>query len=95
MITLKELPAVTIPVDHYWPDDVITREPVSFVIFRDNASLKAVPLLSNEERLTTGLPEELRFVYINDCIVEANSMEEEPRRVIKEIILELEAQERI
>jgi len=64
-----------------------------FTISRENDRFKAVPHLSKEDRLLTGLPEELNFVYFNYCIVEANNMEEETLDAIKQIILELEVQD--
>jgi hypothetical protein len=49
--------------------------------------------MSKEERLTTGLPEELVFVYFSRCITTANDMEEETLNAIKQIIQEMEVQE--
>ena len=95
MIIRKELTSITIPVDHYRTYDVITEEPVSFTVFQENEWFRAVPMMTNEERKTTGLPAELLFVYVNYCIADANDMEEEALKVIKEIVLELEEQELI
>lgn len=95
MIITKELASLTIPVDHYWSYNVVTEEPVTFTVFHENERFRAVPLMSKEERNTTGLPEELLFVYLNYCIAEANDMEEETLKVIKELILELKVQELI
>ena len=95
MIIQKELTSVTIPVDHFRSYDLITEEPVSFTIFQENEWFRAVPLLSKEERKATGLPEELLFIYVNYCIAQANNMEEESLKVIKEIVLELEERELI
>jgi|GEM_PF-2559356 len=93
MKKLNQISSVIVPVAHYLPDNVITRENVKFTIFREHDSFKAVPVLSNEARLVTGLPEALEFVYFNYCIVKANNMEEETLDAIKQIILELEVQE--
>lgn len=71
----------------------MTEETVAFSISRTNNRFKAIPWLTKEERLQTGLPEELEFVYYNYCIVDANDMEEETLDAIKQIILELEVQD--
>ena len=49
--------------------------------------------MSREERLMTGLPEELVFAYFSHCITTANDMEDESLNAIKQIIQELEARE--
>jgi hypothetical protein len=89
----NEISSVTVPVAHYKPNNVITEEAVAFTISRQNNRFKAIPWLTKEERLMTGLPEELEFVYYNYCIIEANDMEEETLNAIKQIILELEVQD--
>jgi hypothetical protein len=93
MITINEIPLITVPVMHYRLNDVITEEDVDFKIYREGKHFKAIPLMSNEERLTTGLPEELVFVYFSRCITTANDMEEETLNAIKQIIQEMEVQE--
>jgi hypothetical protein len=93
MITLKEIPLITVPVTHYRQNGVTAGEDVDFKIYREDNRFKAIPLMSKEERLTTGLPEELVFVYSNQCITTANNMEEESLDAIKQIVQELEAQE--
>jgi hypothetical protein len=95
MSTVKELSSITVPVTHYRSYNNITEEAVSFTVYQENEWLKAVPALSTEDRLATGLPEELHFLYINYCIAAGNNMEEETLAVIKKIILELEVQELI
>jgi hypothetical protein len=95
MTISKELSSITIPVAHYRLYNEITEENVSFTIYQENEWFKAVPVLSMEERLATGLPEELLFLYINYCIADANDMEDDALAVIKKIILELEVQELI
>jgi hypothetical protein len=89
----RELSSVSVPVIHYWSHNVATEETVDFTVYREDDWFKAVPLLSKEQRITTGLPEELIFVYFNYCIADANDMEEDSLNVIKQIILELEGQE--
>jgi len=89
----NEISSVTVPIDHYKLNDVITEEPVVFTISRENNHFKAIPQLSKEELVTTGLPEKLEFVYFNHCIATANSMEEETLNAIKQIIQELEVQD--
>ena len=89
----NEISSVTVPVAHCKANNVITEEAVAFSISRMNNRFKAIPWLTKEERLQTGLPEELEFVYCNYCIVEANDMEEETLNAIKQIILELEVQD--
>jgi hypothetical protein len=93
MITTNEIQLITVPVIHYGPNDVITKEDVDFQIYREANRFRAIPLMAREERLTTGLPEELVFVYVSHCIASANDMEEESLNAIKQIILELEVQE--
>lgn len=95
MIIAKELSSVIVPVVHYRSYNDIIEAPVSFTVYQENEWFKAVPALSKEERLTTGLPEELLFLYINYCIADGNDMEEETLTVIKKIILELEVRELI
>jgi len=94
MMTKKqnEISSVTVPIDHYKLNNVISEE-VVFTITREDDRIKAVPLLSKEALLSTGLPEKLEFVYSNYCIVAANNMEEETLNAIKQIILELEVQD--
>jgi hypothetical protein len=92
MKTTNEISSVTVSVPNYKFNSVISEKAVAFNISRENNRFKAIPGLTKEERLQTGLPEELEFVYYNYCIVEANDMEEETLHVIKQIILELEVQ---
>ena len=94
MMTKKqnEISSVTVPIDHYKLNNVISEE-VVFTITREDDRIKAIPLLSKEALLSTGLPEKLEFVYFNYCIVAANNMEEETLNAIKQIILELEVQD--
>ena len=49
--------------------------------------------MTKEKRKHFGLPEELDFVFYNNCIVDANNMEEDTLNAIKQIILELEVQD--
>ena len=93
MIVINEIPLITVPVLHYRQNNTITREDVDFKIYREDSQFKAIPLMSKEERLTTGLPEELVFVYASHCITAANDMEDESLDAIKQIVQELEAQE--
>jgi hypothetical protein len=95
MITKKqiEISSVTVPIDHYMLNNVISEERVVFTISRESNRIKAIPVLSKEALLSTGLPEKLEFVYSNYCIVAANNMEEETLNAIKQIILELEVQD--
>ena len=88
----NEISSVIVPLTHYRTNDVITKEAVAFTISRQNNRFKAIPWLTKEERLQTGLPEKLEFVYYNYCIVEATDMEEETLDAIKQIILELDVQ---
>lgn len=89
----KEISTVAVPVAHYSANDERTDEPVVFSISREDSRFKAIPMISREERLATGLPEEITFVYINYCIVAANNMDDETLDAIKQIILELEVQD--
>jgi hypothetical protein len=93
MTITNEISLVTIPVAHFREFDVITNEDISFRIFREDDSFKAVPQISAEERKTTGIPEELVFVYLNRVVLAANNMEEDTLIVIKNIVLELEVQD--
>ena len=95
MMTKKrnEISSVTVPIDHYKLNNVISQEKVVFTITKQDNRIKAIPLLSKEALLSTGLPEKLEFVYSNYCIVAANNMEEETLNAIKQIILELEVQD--
>jgi len=93
MITVNEIPLITVPIIHYRQNGITAGEDVDFKIYREGSQLKAIPLLSKEERLTTQLPEELVFVYIDHCITVANNMGEESLDAIKQIIQELEVRE--
>jgi hypothetical protein len=93
MITVSEIPIITVQIKHYRQGGIISGEDVDFKICREDSKLKAIPLLSKEERLTTQLPEELVFVYVNHCITEANNTGEESLDAIKQIIQELEVKE--
>ena len=93
MITTKEIPLITVPVTHYKLNDVVTEKDVDFKIYRQDQQFKAIPLMSKEERLMTGLPEELIFAYFSHCITAANNMEDESINAIKQIIQEMEARE--
>lgn len=93
MITMNEIPLVTVAVLHYQLNNICTKGNVDFKIYREENKFKAIPLMSKHERLATGLPEELIFVYFNHCITAANDMEEESLNAIKQIILEMEVQE--
>lgn len=93
MVTTNEISIISVPIVHYRENHILTEEEVDFKICRDQNRFRATPLLSKEERATTGLPEELRFVYAVRCIVDANDMEEESLNAIKKIIQELEVKE--
>lgn len=93
MIAIKEIPLITVPLMHYKQNDVVTEEDVDFKIYKQDKQFKAIPLLSKEERLMTGLPEELVFAYFSQCITTARDMDEESLNAIKQIIQELEARE--
>jgi hypothetical protein len=93
METTNEIPIISVPIEHYRQNDILTEEEVDFKIYRTENRFRAIPLLSKEERLPTGLPEELRFVYAVHCISDANDMEEESLNAIKKIIQELEVKE--
>jgi hypothetical protein len=56
MIAIKEIPLITVPLMHYKQNDVVTEEDVDFKIYRQDKQFKAIPLMSKEERLMTGLP---------------------------------------
>lgn len=92
MITTTNALSIAVPVAHFRAGGV-TEEEVHFEISRSDNRFKAIPLMSREERLTTGLPAELDFVYIGQCIAFANDMEEDTLNAIKQIILELEVRE--
>ena len=87
------MPLITVPVTHYKLNDVVTEKDVEFKISRQDHQFKAIPLISKEERLMTGLPEELIFAYFSHCITSANNMEDESLTAIKQIIQEMEARE--
>ncbi|GAA4746208.1 hypothetical protein [Flavisolibacter ginsenosidimutans] len=89
----NEISLVTIPVEHFRSCRVITNENVSFRMFRDGDRFKAVPQISADERRTAGITEELVFVYRSQVITSANNTSDEAMNVIKNITLELEAQE--
>ena len=93
MTVTPEFPLITVPVSHYRPHGIISTEDVDFKIYRELNRLKAIPLISEEERLITGLPKVLFFVYSNRCITSSDDLDEESLDAIKQIILELEAQE--
>jgi hypothetical protein len=91
----NEICLVTIPVAHFREFDTITREEVSFRVFRQDDWFKALPQMTAEQRKVTGIPAELIFVYWDYVILAANNMEEEAMNVIKSIIVELEVLEHV
>ena len=93
MVTTNEIPIISVPIVHYRQNDILIEEEVDFKIYRAENRFRAIPLLSKEERVTTGLPEELSFVYVDHCIAAANDMEDESLSAIKQIIQELEVKE--
>jgi hypothetical protein len=93
MITTNEIPLITVPVTHYRLNGLSAGEDVGFKIYKEGNQFRAIPLLSKEERLATGLPQELVFVYFSQCITTANDMEEDSLSAIKQIILEMQVQE--
>jgi hypothetical protein len=93
MITINEIPIITVPVMHYKLNEVVIQQDVDFKVCREDNQFRAIPLMSKEDRLMTGLPEELVFAYFSHCITTANDMEEESLNAIKQIIQELEARE--
>jgi len=93
MITVKEIPLITVQIAHYRQSGIAAGEDVDFKIFRENNQLKAIPLMSKEERLTTQLPKELVFVYANHCITAAENMDGESLDAINQIVLEMKAQQ--
>ena len=93
MITVNEIPLITVQIMHYRQNGITVGEDVDFKIYREGNQLKAIPLMSKEDRLTTQLPEELVFVYVDHCITAASDMDEESSDAIKQIIQELEVKE--
>ena len=93
MTIINEIALVTVPILHYNLGNSTTEKNVDFKIYREENKFTAIPLMSKHERLATGLPEELVFVYFSHCITAANDMEEESLNAIKQIILEMEVQE--
>jgi len=93
MILAEEAFSISIPVPHYEANDVVTDKDIRFEIYREHNRFRAIPMIQKEELLTTGLPEELKFVFVSPCISSANDMGEETLNVIKQIILELEERE--
>ena len=62
MVTTNEIPIISVPIVHYRENNIPTEEEVDFKICRDQNRFRATPLMSKQERVTTGLPEELNFV---------------------------------
>jgi mannitol/fructose-specific phosphotransferase system IIA component (Ntr-type) len=89
----KNISSITVTIPHYDTTNVVTKEAVVFTISRQNDRFKAIPWMTKEKRKQFGLPEELDFVFYNNCIVDANNMEEDTLNAIKQIILELEVQD--
>lgn len=89
----KNISSITVTIPHYDTANVITNEAVVFTISRQNDRFKAIPWMTAEKRKQTGLPEQLDFVFYNNCIVDANNMEEDTLHAIKQIIQELEVQD--
>jgi hypothetical protein len=52
----EEFFSITVSLKHYRPDNSVTKEQVQFKISRQDKEFTAIPLMSKEERLTTGLP---------------------------------------
>jgi hypothetical protein len=93
ILPVDEISTITVPVARFIGLNSVTLDEVGFKIYKEHNHFRAVPLLSKEERIATGLPEELLFVYISHCITSANNMEEETLDVIKKIVQELQVQE--
>jgi hypothetical protein len=93
MTTTTDIPLITVSVMHYRQNGEAAGEDVDFKIYREDNLFRAIPLMSREERLTTGLPEVLEFAFASHCITRANDMEEETLNAIKQIVQELEVQD--
>ena len=88
-----QLSLVTIPVPFFRSLDQVTRENVSFRVFRQDDWFKAMPQTSSDAYKLSGLPEELVFVYANHVVLAANNMDNAAMNVIRNIILELQVQD--
>ena len=89
----EQIAVVIVRVPHFRLDNNVTVEDVSFAVYRNSDSFKAVPQTTCDDYKLSGLPEELLFLYTNYVILEANNMDDETLNVIKNIILELQVQD--
>ena len=93
METTTQIAVVTVQVPYFRTYDQFSVEDVSFRVYRNEDSFKAVPQTPFKDYKLSGLPLELMFVYTNYVVLSANNMDDEALDVIKKIILELQGQD--
>ena len=68
MLVTNEIASITILVPYRRGNEIINQI-IPFKVFREHQRYKAIPLISTEERIITGLSEELSFRFIENKII--------------------------
>lgn len=88
MIVTNEIASITILVPYQRGNETINQV-IPFKIFRQQQCYKAIPLISPEERILTGLSEELSFKFMDYRILPETKANKETLEAINRIVREL------
>lgn len=88
MTISNEIASITILVPYNKGDETINQI-IPFKVYRDQQRFKAIPLITEEERILTGLPAEILFQFVNYTVIPAAETNEENLESINNIVREL------
>ena len=91
MIARNELTSITVLVS-YLNGTEIANQIVPFKVFKENRLYRAIPLINNEERKLTELPEEIYFEFNNHTIIPGKAITDKGLEVLENIVQELKMQ---
>ena len=92
LIVTNEVASITVLIPHRWSANVTTNEIIAFSVMKQGLQFKAVPMITKEARIPTGLPEALSFSYVDHRIITGQILEEETMEIIGNIVVELKMQ---
>lgn len=89
MIVTNEIASVTILVPHQRGNEIINQI-IPFKVFRQQQGYKAIPLITAEERMMTGLSAELSFRLMDQKIQPETETTRQNIEAINNIVRELQ-----
>lgn len=92
MTSLNEIASITVLVSNRTSDTVTSQDIIPFRVYQDEQRFTAIPLINDEERKRTFLPNEVHFDLIDQRFVPGKDMQGNVLDVISNIIQELKMQ---